>query len=115
MAAGGYERFMNEVRPNLRSRTVPISDAYRKPIFDAVDLQVILGLLGMMTLDGGDLAHICGISVVAFWCGAAVVIWRRPLSASEMDLRVLPFGYLPLVVFAFLLVHFFWHLRGFDI
>jgi hypothetical protein len=114
MAAGGYERFMNEVRPNLRSRTVPISDAYRNR-FSTLSTCRSSSALGMMTLDGGDLAHICGISVAPFWCSAAVVTWRRPLSPSEMDLRMLPFGYLLLVVFAFLLVHFFWHLRGFDI
>jgi hypothetical protein len=37
-------------------------------------LQVILGILSLMILDGGDTAHVCGIALVAFWSGVFVAL-----------------------------------------
>ncbi len=49
--------------------SLPISPSYRKPIFEAVALQVLVGLLSGLILDGGDTTRICGIALVGF--GAA--------------------------------------------
>jgi len=94
--------------------SLPISSSYRKPIFEAVALQALLGLLSALILDGGTTARICGIALVAFWGGAAVVIWRRPRSPTRTDIELLRFGYLPLLVIAFLFVHFIWTMRGVE-
>ena len=96
------------------SRSVPISDDYRKPVFDAVVLQVIIGVLSLMILDGGECAQICGAALLAFWGGTAVLIWRHPQSPSKMDIRLLRFGYLPVVIFAGIVIRVVWHLRGFE-
>lgn len=96
------------------TNSLPISPSYRRPVFEAVGLQVLLGLLSLLILDGGTTAHICGIAVVAFWGGAAVLIWRRPQAPTRMDIQLVRFGYLPLVVIAFLLVRFIWHVRGVE-
>ncbi len=93
------------------SYSLPISPSYRKPIFEALVLQGVLGLLSLLILDGGTTARICGIALVAFWGGATVMIWRRPLAPTKTDIELLRFGYLPLVVMAFFLVHFIWNLR----
>ena len=94
------------------TRTLPISPNYRKPVFEAVGLQVLLGFLSMLILDGGTTARICGIALIAFWGGAAVLIWRRPQAPTRTDLKLLRFGYLPAVFTAFFLVHFVWSVRG---
>ena len=94
------------------TRALPISASYRQPIFGAVALQVLLGLLSLLILDGGTSARICGIALIAFWGGAAVLIWRRPQAPTRIDLELLRFGYLPVVLLAFFLVHFIWSLRG---
>ena len=94
--------------------SLPISSNYRRPIFEALGLQVLLGLFSLLILDGGTTARICGIALAAFWSGAAVLIWRRPLSPTRMDIELLRFGYLPLVVIAFFLVHFIWTMRGVE-
>jgi hypothetical protein len=94
------------------SYSLPISPSYRKPIFEAVGLQVLLGFLSLLILDGGTIARICGIAVVAFWGGAAVLIWRRPQSPTRTDILLLRFGYVPVVVIAFLLVYFIWTMGG---
>jgi hypothetical protein len=96
------------------SYSLPISPNYRIPIFEAVALQALLGLLSMLILDGGTTARICGIALVAFWGGATVLIWRRPQSPTKTDVELIRFGYLPLVVVAFFLVHFIWNLRGVE-
>ena len=93
---------------------LPISTCYRKPIFEAVMLQTILGILSLMILDGGTTARVCGIALIAFWGGVTVLICRRPQSPSRMDIQLIRFGYLPLVVLAGFLVHFIWHMRGVE-
>ena len=92
--------------------SLPISKEYDSPIFEALALQIVLGLLSLLILDGGTIARICGIALVAFWSGAALLVYRHPLSPSKVDLQVVRFGYLPVVVFAFFLVEWIWHLRG---
>lgn len=92
---------------------LPISPHYRTAIFEAVALQVLLGLLSGLILDGGDTAHICGVALIAFWSGATVLIWRHPQSPSRLDIELLRFGYLPLVVLTFFVTHTIWSLRDF--
>ena len=89
-----------------------ISPKYDSPIFEAVAIQIILGLLGLLILDGGAIALVCGIALVAFWGGAAVLIWRHPQSPSRVDIEFIRFGYLPLVVMSYFLACWIWHLRG---
>src|SRR5882672_7415893 len=98
--------------------TLPISASYRRTIYDALILQVIFGLLAMMVLDGGHIAHTTGIAVLAFWSGAAVVIIRRPSAPTQTDLRLIRFGFPPLLVVTFALAewiwswHWIWKIRG---
>jgi hypothetical protein len=91
---------------------LPISDRYDSPIFEAVAIQVILSLLSLLILDGGAVAQICGIALVAFWGGAAVLIWRHPQSPSRLDLSLIRIGYLPVVAITLFLAYWVWHLRG---
>src|SRR5437588_3005314 len=96
------------------SYSLPISPRYGKPIFEALALQAVLGLFSLLILDGGTTARICGIALVAFWGGATVLIWRRPQSPTKTDIELIRFGYLPLAVLAFFLVHFIWKMRGVE-
>ncbi len=96
------------------TRPLPISPSYRRPVFEAVGLQVLLGMLSLLILDGGTTARICGIALVAFWSGAALLIWRRPQSPTRTDIALLRFGYLPAVVSAFFLVQFICRVRGVE-
>jgi hypothetical protein len=95
------------------SCSIPISQSYRKPIFEAVVLQVIVGILSLMILDGGDCARICGAALLAFWGGAVVLIWRRPVTPTKTDLELIRFGYLPVMIIAFVIIQLAWRMRGF--
>ncbi len=91
---------------------LPISASYDRPIFEALAMQIVLGLLSGMILDGGLVAQFCGIALVAFWTGAAVLIWRHPQSPSKLDLSLVRVGYLPVVALAFFVAPVVWRLRG---
>jgi hypothetical protein len=90
----------------------PMSPKYDSAIYEAVALQIVIGLLSLMILDGGELAQICGVTLVSFWGGAIVLIARRPQSPSKVDLELIRFGYLLVAIIAFFLVGWIWHLRG---
>ncbi len=91
---------------------LPISPKYDSPIFEAAALQILLGLLSALIIDEGTVAQICGIALIAFWAGAAVLIWRHRESPTRVDLGLIRFGYLPVIVLAFCLSGLIWHLRG---
>ena len=93
-------------------RRLPISPKYDSPIFDAVALQMMLGLLAVLIMDGGGIAQIFGIALLAFWGGAIVLIWRRPQLPSRLDIKLIRFGYFPVVLISFFLSVWIWHLRG---
>jgi uncharacterized membrane protein len=88
-----------------------IATGYRRTIFTALILQVILGVLAMMVLDGGRIAHTTGIAVLAFWAGAAIVILRRPKLPTAFDLVLIRFGFLPLLIVTFVLAERVWSWR----
>ncbi len=87
------------------SYSLPISPSYRKPVFEAVALQALLGFFSLLILDGGATARLCGMALVAFWVGAVVLICRHPQSPSRTDIELIRIGYLPLAALVFLLVH----------
>jgi len=43
------------------SSSPPTAASYRKPLLEAVGLQVLLGFASLLTLDGGMSARICGM------------------------------------------------------
>ena len=96
----------------LARLVLPISPQYDSPILEALAIQIALGLVSWLIMDFGQTAQICGIALVAFWGGVAVLIWRHPQSPSRADLWLIRFGYLPLVVMTFFLVAWIWRLRG---
>jgi len=93
-------------------RALPISPKYDSPIFEAVALQIVLGLLATRILDGGSIAQICGIALLAFWSGAVVLIWRHPQTPSRIDIELIRFGYFPVILVSLFLVLWIWRLRG---
>lgn len=92
--------------------SIPISDHYRAAIFFAVKLQVALGVLSLFILDGGQCAQVLGIALLAFWAAVTVQIWRNPKHPTITDIRLIRFGYPLVIVFAYFLIQFIWHLRG---
>ncbi len=97
---------------NVTKLRLPISPEYDTPIFNAVAIQIIVGIVGLLNLDGGVMAQISGIALVAFWGGVVVLIWRHPQSPSRFDTAFIKFGYLPMILAAYYMVGWIWHMRG---
>jgi hypothetical protein len=90
-----------------------ISANYKRPIGTALVTQAIVAVLSGMILDGGTVMRICLIAMIAFWVGAAVLIWRRPQSPTKTDLALIQGGYLVVVGIAGFLVPAIWAMRGY--
>lgn len=94
------------------SYSLPIASAYRRAIFEALALQAVVAVFSGLALDFGQAAQICGIALLSFWSGALVLIWRRRLNPSPLDISLVRIGYLPAVLLAAVLAPAIWHLRG---
>jgi hypothetical protein len=57
----------------------------------------------MLMLDFGRMGKVCGIAMLGYWAGAALIVARRPNAPAAGDLTFLRWGFLPLFVFAALL------------
>lgn len=91
---------------------LPISTKYDSPIFEAIAMQIVVGLFSGMILDGGVAAQFCGVALVAFWGGAAVLICRHHRSPSTVDLTLIRIGYLLVIAIAIFVAPWVWHMRG---
>lgn len=91
---------------------LPISAQYDRAIYDSLGIQIVLGLLSGMVLDGGGLAQLCGMSMIAFWGGAAVLIYRHPHNPTRTDLELIRFGFFPVIVLTLFIAVWVWRLRG---
>jgi hypothetical protein len=91
---------------------ISISRSYRSPIFEALALQTIIGVLASMILDGRGIAQICGIALLAFWAGVVTLILRRPQNPGANDLSVIRIGYLGVVAITPFIAAAVWAWRG---
>jgi hypothetical protein len=100
---------------SLMKYSLPISPAYRSPIFEGLALQIPICIMAAMMLDFGQLAQISGMALVAFWGGVTVLIWRNPWSPSWMDIKLIRFGYFLVLILTGTVAPLVWSMRGFQI
>ena len=79
-------------------RVLPLSDDYRGPIHMAIAQQFGVAILCLLMLDGGQLARLCGIVILGFWSGVALMMIRRPQNPTPMDKEFIRFSFVPLFV-----------------
>jgi len=94
-------------------QTLKISPLYRQPIGIALGMQTLIGVFASLLLDGGMIAQLCGISLVAFWGGTATLIARRPHNPTQVDISLIRVGYLAAIMLTFFVAPYVWRLRGF--
>lgn len=64
----------------------------------ALLLQICATALLLMILDGGLLAKVGAAVMVGFWLGVAMLMFRRPLNPSSLDLLYVRWGYIALLL-----------------
>jgi hypothetical protein len=87
----------------MDNSTVVLSPAYREATSLALLIQIPIAIICMSVLDGGALARVCGIAMLAFWIVAAEVAVRRPWSPTKADLWYWRWGFLPCLALAIFL------------
>lgn len=92
--------------------TFSVSPSYRAAMLVSIPQQVVVFALSLMALDFGEMKQICGMTFLAFWAGVGLIMRRRPLAPSRVDLLFIRLGFLPLFVAGYALVFLVWRLRG---
>ena len=88
----------------MNSTVLPISSRYRDAIgFTLFGQQLPIAVLGLLMLDGGHSARLCGIAMIGFWSASALILARRPQTPRASDLFYLRWGFLPVLVLTGLL------------
>ncbi len=80
--------------------TLLLSKGYRRPIRVAIFQQVVIAILCLLMLDGGQLARLCGITMFGFWSGAALIMIRRPWNPTPTDKDLIKLSSVPLFAVA---------------
>jgi hypothetical protein len=92
-----------------------VSKEYWKALQVALVFQVVFALLAAMILDDGQCAQFYGVSLVAWWGSFLVVVLRRSMTPTKVDLFLIRWSF-PVVCFfitPFLMI-FIWRIRGID-
>ena len=75
-----------------------LSDDYKSPIHLALIQQGVVGFFCLLLLDGGGMAKVCGIVIIAFWTGVGLMMFRRPSEPTEVDKLVIKYAFVPLLI-----------------
>jgi hypothetical protein len=89
----------------MRDRVLALSPRYREAIRFSLIQQLPWSLICALILDGGRMARICAISLIAYWTLALVMMSRRPFTPDSRDMAFLRWGFLPLFAVAAILAH----------
>jgi hypothetical protein len=77
-----------------------LSPKYKDAAKTALWVQVPLGILSLLMLDGGQTAKVFAIALGAFWLCAILFAFRRPFSPKPADLYFWRWGFVPCFVLA---------------
>jgi len=75
---------------------IEIPKELRSALFDSLAIQMVLGVIAGLMLDGGMCFQMWAFSMAAFWGGCALVLIRRWKAPTKADLAVIRWGVLAL-------------------
>lgn len=85
--------------PPTSSLFLPFASDYGPAIKSAVIQQVIFLVLGALMLDGGYVGRACCVTAIAHWVAILLIVFRRPLSPTKVDLIVIRYAFLLILLF----------------
>lgn len=77
-----------------------ISPRYKAEVWFALAVQLFIGLLAMLLLDGGRMARVMGVAALGFWLATALIVIRRPQTPTGLDLAWIRWGFGPIAFVA---------------
>lgn len=72
----------------------PLSAKYGRALKTSLIQQLIVTVLSVLMLDGGLMAHICIVALLAYWLSVPLIVWRRRTDPSPGDLWFVRYGFL---------------------
>ena len=90
----------------MNQTVLPVSPHYRDTFHLALVQQIPWAVLCLLMLDGGHLAKICGIAMLAFWLFALTCMARRPMLPTRFDIACIRWGFFPLFGFVWAVAAF---------
>ncbi len=73
-------------------RRLRIAPGYDQQIWFSVKQQVVLAILAALVLDLGQTARAMAAVMIGYWIGTVIIVMRRPLSPSKVDLLFVRWG-----------------------
>jgi hypothetical protein len=87
-------------------------DAYLPAMRTAVVWHAVLGVLTSLMLDGGQLRRLWALALVCHLAIVWLILFRRPLAPSRLDLAIVSYSALPLMVIVAAVGPPFLHILG---
>jgi hypothetical protein len=91
-----------------------LSDRYRAPVRFALAWSVIMAVVSVLVLDGGQAARLTAFGLLVFWTCVLMIICRRPATPTRFDLLFIGWGSWAVVLGFQVVMHVVWHLRGLE-
>jgi hypothetical protein len=90
--------------------SLAIAPQYRSATASAAAQQAITGLVSAMMLDTGPTSFFlmwCFV-MLAFWVDVILIVLRRPLSPTSVDILLIKYGFIPLFIAVYCVLHGLW-------
>lgn len=97
---------------SARRHSFEFSPAIWPAIKNCLILQVVLGLLTSLMLDGGGSFKFFQVAFIGHWIAIIMILGRRPLSQTGLDLVLIRFGILIFMIITGLIAPVVWDCVG---
>ncbi len=92
--------------------SLALAPQYQSAVIWAAVQQAVAGVLSAMMLDGGVFLEVWCFTILAFWVGVILIVLRRPLSPTRLDVLAIKYGFVPFFIVACWLSFGIWKFRG---
>jgi hypothetical protein len=75
-----------------------VSPMYKSALKLATLQQVVLLNLSSLLLDFGQTFRVCAVAAIVHWITIAIIVARRPLSPTGLDLGIIRWGFIPMFI-----------------
>jgi hypothetical protein len=92
--------------------SLAVAPQYWPAIKWAATQQAVTGVVSAMLLDGGVLFRVWCIAFLAFWAAVLLIVLRRPISPTRVDILLIKCGFIPMFIVAFCVSPGVWSYLG---
>jgi hypothetical protein len=92
-----------------------LNDDYRRALHVGLALHAVVVLFSLLITSTNSelLLRSLFVSLIAWWSGFGLIVFRRPTTPTKLDLFLIRWSYPVLWIIANNIMYFVWKLRGF--